>query len=106
MSQRDAQEVADPLTDGDSNSICSTSAGGAEFPPSNLPSCSLATEEMLCLLITSPNGQSIDIEGEHRAAFQKLFAIYVIYQRVLVKGSKDLVLLRMNKQGNAVFMLL
>lgn len=88
VSQRDAQEVADPLTDGDSNSICSTSAGGAEFPPSNLPSCSLATEEMFCLLIISPNGQSIDIEGEHRVAFQKLFAVYVIYQRVWWKEAK------------------
>lgn len=51
MSQHDAQEVADPLTDEDPNSICSTSAGGAEFLPSILPSASLATEEMLCLLI-------------------------------------------------------
>lgn len=51
VSQHDAQEVADLLTDRDSNSICSTSAGGAEFSPSNLPFCSLATEEMLCLLI-------------------------------------------------------
>lgn len=54
MSQHGAQEVAEPPTDGVSNSICSRSAGGggAVFAPrSNLSFCSLVTEEMYSLLI-------------------------------------------------------
>lgn len=60
MSQRGAQEVVEPATDGVSNSICSRSAGGSVFVPrSNLPSCSLVTEEMLGLLIRRTNRRSI-----------------------------------------------
>ncbi len=60
MSQRGAQEVLEPPTDGVSNSICSRSAGGSVFVPvSNLPSCSLVTEEMLRLLIIGANSQSV-----------------------------------------------
>lgn len=47
MSQHGAQEVAEPPTDGVSNSICSKSAGGSVFAPrSNLSFCSVVTEEM------------------------------------------------------------
>lgn len=60
MSQHGAQEMVEPPTDGVSNSICSRSAGGSVFvPSSNLPSCSLVTEEMLGLLIKEANKQSI-----------------------------------------------
>ena len=56
MSQHGAQEVVEPPTDGVSNSICSRPVGGGG---SNLPSCSLVTEEMLDLLIRGANRQSI-----------------------------------------------
>lgn len=81
MSQRGAQEAVEPLTDGVSNSICSRSAGGgsAFMPMSNLPSCSLVTEEMLGLLIRAADRRSINVLRA-KAAVHFSFSLLIFHK--------------------------